>query len=347
MRLAACAAAVFVVAACSSSSSAGQVSPSSPASSPVASAAVSASAAPTIECRLPVWWPDDATSDIHVGLLPIPSGGITNQETLSPTTDSTALSSFQFYGATYFGAAGGWKRLNRALVSPDGTRYTYWNSVGTNTDTVHVLDLASGADRVIYEGTVLYWPIAWTADGIYLVHAIAPRQGAFEKLYLLDPAGGSQPQLIAGSDRHMYQYGWVLVADGAAWGIDNSVSGEAYSYSVLRLDLATFQVTTWHGATSDMLWPFGVDLQHRLYAGDAQLFERIGANGTSETLQYPGSDALFSNEGPGGVSGFVADAMGVWLDGTGGVWRYSNDGMAQEYPAGPAAAIVNPAGPCA
>jgi hypothetical protein len=315
--------------------------PTSPTAAPSASPQAAQS------CKLPVWWPYDTTSDIHVGLLPIPGGGVTSPETLSPTTDTSSLSSFQFYGATYFGAVGGWKRLNRALVSPDGTRYTYWNSTGINTDTVHVLDLASGTDTVIYEGTVLYWPIAWTADGIYLVHAIQPRQGAFEKLYRLDPTGVPEPQLVTGSDRHMYQYGWVLVAGGAAWGIDNGVSGEDYTYSVLRLDLTTFEVTTWHGPTGDMLWPVGVDLQHRLYIGDGQQFERIDANGVAVTLHHPGSDALSSNQGPGGVSGFVADATGVWFDGTGGVWRYSNDGAAQEYPAGPPTGIVYLAGPCA
>src|ERR1051326_5675057 len=101
MRLAAWAAALLVIAGCSSSNTAAVTSPSSTRPpSPTAA----------IECRLPVWWPDETTSDIHVGLLAIPGSGITNQETLSPTTDSTWLSSFQFYGATYFGTTGGWKR---------------------------------------------------------------------------------------------------------------------------------------------------------------------------------------------------------------------------------------------
>lgn len=58
----------------------------------------------------------------------------------------------------------------------------------------------------------------------------------------------------------------MLIADGAAWGIGNRVVGNAFYYSILRLDLQTSQVTDWfEGPANYQFWPQGVDDGHRLY----------------------------------------------------------------------------------
>ncbi len=247
-------------------------------------------------------------------------------------------------GSAYDAGSHKWLPVSRELVSPDGTRYAYWKGSGSNSE-VHVVDVATGADRTVYSGVLLYVIIAFESDGLYLVHAINPRQGAFEKLYRLDPASGTL-MLVPGSDRHMYQYGWVLISDGAAWGIDVLIQGDAYSYSVLRLDLATNQVTHWLDGQPTMFWPIGTDNMHRLYvAGNQQQLWRLGSPGQVDGLANPG--LVTPSAGIGDPSGFVSDSEGVWIAGQGGVWLYSVTGGPKQFQVGPPDATVWLAGPCA
>lgn len=207
-----------------------------------------------------------------------------------------------------------------------------------------MLDLATGVDRTLYQGSTLFNIIAFEPEGIYLVHGIAPRQGVFEKLYLLDPAGGT-PMLVPGSDHHMYQSGWGLISDGAAWGIDYRVQGSAYVYSVLRLDLATAKVTLWmEGPPDDQISPVGTDRLHRLYVGDGKQLWRLGAPGQVDMLADPGQ--ISGGASIGGPSTFVSDSRGVWFAGQSSVWFYSDTEPPKQFAAGPSDAEVLPAGPC-
>jgi hypothetical protein len=325
---------LLVVAACSQPQT---------AASPTPSLAASPSPQPVTACRVPVWWA--VNTDIHVGLVSYPDGAFSDQGVPpAPIAISDALASYQFYGATYTSQSHTWLRANPSVLSPDGHLYAYWDSQGVNTNSIHVLDLTTKNDRVIYNGSTLYFPIAFLADGIYMVHAIAPRQGAFEKLYRVSPSGGAI-QLVPGSDRHMYQWGWMMIADGAAWGIDNRVEGNTYFYSILRLDLATSQVTTWFEGPADaMFWPDGVDGLHRLFVTDGKQLFRVSSPGQSVELPDPGPVAQLGGSGASPV--LFADSRGVWFGGAGGVWLYPNAGAPVHFAAGPPDASVSPAGPC-
>jgi hypothetical protein len=304
---------------------------------------------PQATCRLPVWWPENPTStgvDIHAAFVSIPDGGVSDAGVIPQLSLSLpGLASVESYGATYEPASNQWVHADRVYLSPDGKRLAYWTSTGINDNSVHVLDLATGIDHLLYSGSTLFIVIAYEPEGIYLVHGIAPRQGAFEKLYLLDPAGGA-PALVPGSDRHMYQYGWVLISDGAAWGIDFRVEGTAYIYSVVRLDLATGQATKWlEGTPDDAPNPLGTDAKHRLYAGDYKsTLWRIAEPGKVEMLPNPGP--VVGGGALGASTSFVSDSLGVWFAGRGGVWLYRDAGEPKLFTVGPQNADVSPAGPC-
>jgi hypothetical protein len=299
---------------------------------------------------LPVWWSENSTStgvDIHAAFVSFPDGGVTDAGVLPQLSLSLpGLASVQSYGATYNAATNQWVHADRAYLSPDGKRLAYWASSGVNDNSVHVLDLGTGVDHLLYSGSTLFIVIAYKPEGIYLVHGIAPRQGAFEKLYLLDPAGGGAPALVPGSDRHMYQYGWQLISDGAAWGIDFRVDGTAYIYSVVRLDLATAQATKWiEGAPDEGFNPLGTDAMHRLYLGGVQSkLWRIAAPGQVDALPNPGP--VVAGGGLGSSTGFISDSFGAWIAGRGGVWLYPDAGEPTLFAAGPNNADVSPAGPC-
>ena len=294
---------------------------------------VRASPSPT-GCSLPVWWAGEG-SDVHAGFVSVPDGAFKDAGVLPGASGGG-------YGATYDRATGTWIRASRPMVSLDGSRYTYWTADPSRED-IHVVDVATGADHVAYSGAIAYIVIGFESDAIYVTHIINVRQGAFERLYRLDPSGGT-PQLVPGSDRHMYQWGWVLIADGAAWGIDSRPAANDYIYSVLRLDLGTAQVTEWiEGPT--MLWPQGVDGSHRLFAAafSGPLW-RVDAPGHAVQLESP-SQVFFSGY-PGAPSSFAAAPRGVWFSGKGAVWLSSDAQPSKLFTVGPATEDVYPAGTC-
>jgi hypothetical protein len=288
-----------------------------------------------------VYWEAETSAGIEIrtAFVSVPDGAV------SPVT---ALSPLPFvYGAVFDTLSSTWLGADRSELSPDGKRYVYWKG-SPDVSEIHVVDVATHADRTVYSGAELFIPITFTSDTIYVVHAINPRQGAFELLFTLDPAGGGTPQLVAGSDRHMYQWGWVLVADGAAWGIDYQVQGNAYTYSVLRLDLSTAQVTRWfEGPADDLVWPLGADVGHRLYVQGVNQNNlwRLTAPGAAQPLPNPGPIGL--GDYVGGPTVMFSDSLGSWLPGRGGVWLYSDDAAPKHFPSGLPTDQVYPGGPCA
>jgi hypothetical protein len=207
---------------------------------------------------------------------------------------------------------------------------------------VHVVDVASRKDRVVYNGETPFEVIAFGSDGVYLAQAINPRQGVFAKLFRLDPAGGS-PQLVRGSDRHMDPTGWTKVSGGAAWGLDFRVNGTVYTYQVERLDLATGLVTQWLQGGPERQWaPMGTDDAKRLYVTDGYEVWRLSRPGQVDTTiggtQVAGA-LTFGTE-------VLADSNGAWFPGRGGVWLYSDAQGLRELAAGPESEMVFPAGAC-
>jgi len=327
----------MVLAGCSGEPAAGpKASPSAPPT-----AVVTATSSPVATCRLPVFWdvnrPSPPRIELHAGFVSVPDGALSEVGVLPEMTNA--------YGATYNAVSNKWLRVDRQLLSPDETRYTYWAADPAH-DEVHVVDIASGSDRMIYNGPTLFIPLTFAADGIYLVHAINLRQGAYEKLYRLDPSGGT-PTLVTGSDRHMYQYGWVLISDGAAWGVDYRVQGNGYVYSVLRLDLATAQLSQWfEGPPDDLVWPLGTDTKHRQYVQGVNQHElwRFAGPGQAEQLANPGP--IGYGDFIGGPTDFVADSQGGWFHAQGAIWFYSDAGEPKQFSVAPPDTDVYPAGPC-
>src|SRR5260370_22701110 len=90
-------AALILLAACSTS----------PGSSATATPTgrITSTPTPQATCRLPVWWPENATStgvDIHAAFVSIPDGAVTDAGVVpQPALSLPGLSSVDAYGATY------------------------------------------------------------------------------------------------------------------------------------------------------------------------------------------------------------------------------------------------------
>jgi len=301
----------------------------SPTSSPVSAQAT---------CRLPVYWPENVPQPqgiaAHAAFVDLASGAVADVGSLPPAISYEA-------GATYDQASQHWRPVERYHLSPDLTRYAYQSGAGGQNE-IHVVDVASGADRVAYGGSTLYIVLAFESDAIYLVHGINPRQGVYEKLYRLDPAGGA-PQVVPGSDRHMYQYGWTNISGGAAWGLDDRVEGSRLTFLVERLDLTTGTVNEWlAGPENRQFAPIGTDGMNRLYVSDGLEVWRLARPGQVEHLLSPTpSQGAMTFSAP-----MLYDSHGAWFPARGGVWLYSDTQGSRLLMVGPVTEQVFPAGPC-
>jgi hypothetical protein len=232
-----------------------------------------------------------------------------------------------------------WVQGPQELISPDGSRYTYWSYLTNPIGAIHVVDVVSGADRIIYDGATNYWPIAFASDGIYVLHAINIKQNAFEGLFRLDPAGGT-PVQVHGSEL-LPQATWTLISSGSAWGWDLQPGTQQFVFRIHQLDLATGTVTDWLNEPMGPGPPIGLDAQGRLYLTDFYELWRLDAPNVEENLLKPPPVS-----GRVSLNTFVADATGEWMGSWGGLWHYSDAQGARRVSLGTDQDMVTPAGPC-
>jgi hypothetical protein len=284
-----------------------------------------------------------------------PGGGMQPAEASSGRTSTAARPILHgFGGLSYDSAATRWIPTSSALVSPDGSEYAYpefLRAPSINSPTaIHVVTVATGSDRVVYSRGAIDVPIAFRAEGIYLV------TGRWEALSvglrLLDPRSGSVRVLaITG--------GWSVVSGGAAWGIDADLGGIGLDpHRIDRLDLATGAVTTWYEVPSDRLVePIGLDL-------DGAPIIVVWTNGTSDVpsiehvyrvLSRTQTVHLFAAGIDEAIGDFTADSHGLWFasayiyDGLwyGGLWLYTDGvGLRLVAESNNAMRIERVAGPC-
>jgi hypothetical protein len=315
--------AVVLVAACDTGQAVDQ-SPSPMRPSPAA-----------IACKMPVYWADTATNSTLAAFVTLPSGTVSMAGTIRPVR--------QFlFGATYDTASRGWLPLTESYLSPDHKRYAYEVIGTTSGSQVHIVDIASGVDRVAYDGPTTLTVIAFESDGVYLRQAVNPKQGVYKELFRLDPAGGP-PTLVRGSNRHMYQTGWTVVGAGAAWGLDFRVKGSSYTYLVERLDLASGAVAEWLASPPDHQFaPMGVDAKNRLYVTDGYEVWRLSSPGQVEHLLNPPKTA-----GAWTFGGVMrSDSHGTWFEALGGVWFHSDAQGSRQFVVGVPEQQIFPAGAC-
>src|ERR1051326_4875773 len=178
----------------------------SPSASPDVTPAVKVNVAPegaNLSCRLPVTWQvqiDDGTLIPKAGFVTFPTGKLAE--------DASAPSTAWFYDRAF----SKWLPVGRTSVSPDGRRYAYTEGNALSGDTkgkVHVVDVATGADKVLYSGSPVFGIGDCTPAVLYLTSA--PGEGRGRGLWLQNPAGGA-PRLITQA---------IIgpsLGGGAAWG---------------------------------------------------------------------------------------------------------------------------------
>ena len=154
-----------------------------------------------------------------------------------------------------------WLPAARAQVSPDGRRYAYAGEKSPSYagGTLHVVDVATGVDTIVYSGSTTYSVVDFAAAGIYVTSAPA-QDSATHGLWLQDPSGG-QPKLISSEILD------PAVGGGAAWGLHFNAADpspgpggvEGPLNEVLRFDLRTGASTPWFYRPGARVWILGFD----------------------------------------------------------------------------------------
>jgi hypothetical protein len=324
---------VLVVAACTSGPVA-TISPTpevTPTASPVAPStspsAIASPVATNLHCRLPVTWAVQNGQSVtaKAGFLTFPSGTMLED----PSAPATSV----FYDRTF----SKWLPVARTAVSPDGKRYAYGegNAYLSHSGKLHVVDVATGVDRVIFSGSPLYAVVDFAAEGIY-VTAAAP-EGYPRGLYLQNPAGG-QARLISKTIVA------PAVGGGTAWGLDFNkadpspgIGGiEGPMNRILRVDVRTGAPTPWYYRPGSSLYVQGFDPNGDLFVSAVFSPAPTDTNGRPIEEIWLVSSAmsasrLFSGTGPAPSRVGAVDSHGVWFDGgfstPGSVWLYSGASM--------------------
>ena len=317
--------AIVALAACSSpspvaSSSPPATTPASPFAPPAASATPAPSASPvatvdvaytglSLNCRLPVSWPvkSGQTYTYTAGFISFPTGAL--------TVDPAAPAGSVFYDR----ALSRWLPVYRPAVSPDGKRYAYseGNAFLGTAGKLHVVDVATGADRVIYSGDRVYAVVDFAADGLYLT-AAAP-EGRPRGLWWQDPTGGAAT-LISSSIAS------PAVGGGAGWGADFNTADpspgpgglEGPMNRLLRFDLRTGTSSPWFYKPGSNLYVMGFDPVGHPLVSTFVVTDPSG-QGTNEiwlVVSQTSAVAIFSGTGAAIPSRLAAlDGHGEWFDG--------------------------------
>ena len=223
--------------------------------------------------------------------------------------DPTAPAGSVFYDRAF----AKWLPVPRTSVSPDGRRYAYGEgSVYQGTGgKLHLVDVETGVDRVIYSGDFVYRVVDYAAEGIYLT--AAPPEGYSRGLWLQDPAGGAA-RLISSAVVA------PAVGGGAGWGLEfnkadpNPGPGglEGPMNQIVRIDLSSGAATSWFYRPGTTLYFLGFDRAGNPFVSATN---EQGAWEVWQVASRHTAAKAYAGTGPQVPTLLAAvDSHGVWFD---------------------------------
>lgn len=208
---------------------------------------------------------------------------------------------------------------------------------------LHVVDVATGADRIVLKGatfstsgqTYAVWGVVqYAADGVYIEKQAYASEGLYG-LWLVNPDTGSSRQVLPETVRD-FSFG-----SGAAW----AGTGPPYENTTMdRVDLATGARTEWFSKPNPFVWYEGSDASGRPLmmwqpgtAAASEVWVLSGPSQGSQLYSGPFSTMPFP-PGP-------TDSHGVWfgsLDGGSVLWLLDGNDQFVKVAGSP----VQPLGAC-
>jgi hypothetical protein len=275
----------------------------SPGGSPTATATPNVPiTAVDFSCRLPVVTTRNQTAE--AGFITFPGG--------SYAADPAGAIKSKAYGLAYDRAYSRWLPVDWRLVSDDGAHYVYVTYSGDTPapgaySSVHVVDVATGADRVVSRNGQ-YVVNDYVGTSVYLSPWVGGHDGPGPQIgWVLDPATG-RIRALGGKG---YGY-WI--GSGAGWRTDYNTAdptvhqGMTGPNRLIRVDLATGAEATWfyqQGSDGVQLLAFDRAGHPIVSSGTGQVDSVLLLTDASHVSQ------LFSTGGF--IGGPLADAHGIWF----------------------------------
>jgi hypothetical protein len=267
-----------------------------------------------LSCRLPVTWAVQSGQSTRAGFVSFPGPALLEDP------DAPAHSVFYDRGLAK------WLPVPRTSVSPDGKRYAYGegNAYLSAGGKLHVVDVATGVDTVIYSGGRLYKVVDFAAEGIYVTAAVP--EGYSRGLWLQNPAGGPARQISSTIVA-------PVIGGGAAWGLDFNAADpspgpggmEGPKNEILRFDLSSGAATVWFYRPGATIYVLGFDAYGRQFVSADFPPAPTDVNGRNiaelwQVASATSATMLFSGAGVPSPSRMAAvDSHGVWFDGGDGL----------------------------
>jgi len=235
-------------------------------------------------------------------------------------------------GVYYDRAFSKWLPQPRNAVSPDGRRYAYGAQTASNQPILHVITVATGADRVYRLPSELYSAIGGTTvfdfanDRVYLGWLT---EGSILGVWVVD--------LVTGTTRKITVAGNMGAVDGqVAWfGSVNpkdpnplSFPPGAASNQINRLDLVTGKTTAWLYRPGTLLSVLGIDAAHhpivQSYTDPQHAELLVLVSPTTQALIYSGAGDSAAVQIDSFEGGMISDGHGTWFgSGSHGLYLYA------------------------
>lgn len=227
------------------------------------------------------------------------------------------------YGLMFDRAFSRWLPVPRSWVSPDGTRYVYWDpragsleAVSLNSSGLTALGpKPGGAASAARVSSALWQPVEALEAGVYAIAAGPPSPGLW-----LFPWSGSGEQQVIGTGF------WHAIGGSAAYGTASQSVPQGAENTILRLTLAGGSPVEWFSRPGLQSRVVGFDV-----AGNAVV--EAGSPGATEVWLVTGPRAgtkllTIPQPQPGQSGGqsraalmsVVGDANGIWLATTDGLY---------------------------
>lgn len=219
-----------------------------------------------------------------------------------------------------------WVPVARALVSPDGAAYVYTELIpnpasqglggppplGTR---VHLVDVGSGTDSVIYQTSAVLAAAWFGPAAIYLTEKVddADTVTAF-RVWQLDPSSRVATLALGGASAGPGPFAidgsalWIMAADPS----DPKAPG-----TMLRVALSGGASTVWYRPSGGFAEFLGLDPQAHPVISTSTGAD--GDTGRTIVVSAPGSASALTDQG---FIEMLTDRHGMWLNGN-GVWLAS------------------------
>jgi hypothetical protein len=269
------------------------------------------------------------TPDPHSVMVHDSATGLTRTPD-QPYLYSSGAGDFAMAAATYDAPQHRWLPVPREVVSPDGASYAYDERQPGATQGVHIVNVATGADRVV-PGTngdpdprgKHYGVVAYQPDGIYL--NLVGQLGGIG-LWLLNPGTSAITQVSTDAPGV-----GVFVAGKQAWWTAPSANPYASSDPFVTHQYLTGAAgqhgETWFQRPGTGLHVLGVDASGRaivLAQSASDEIWQLAIPNDSKTLRMMPNDPSFPQLVPFKTA--VLDAAGWWIGSRTGVFLATSSG---------------------